>query len=275
MPYKLLLFLLLIGYAAVCLVVWIIQEKLIFFPRPISEQQAKNLIEETPGVQEIKVSASDGIELYGWLLNGAPGSPLIIYYGGNAEEVSWLIEDHSFPESWSVLLMNYRGYGRSQGKPTEKKLKEDALLIFDYIKNELQNNSASVVLMGRSMGTGIATWLASKRAVDGVILISPYDSIRKIAQSTFPVLPVRLLLKHPFNSLKYAEHLSMPLLCLMADNDQVVPYKNTQRLYDAWVGEKELVVLMGHDHNSLLADKVLWDNIQYWLAKLPNEHILR
>ena len=268
MNYKYLLSFILVGYTVVCVIVYFIQDKLIFFPRPIDRESAEGITESRSCLEEVFIDTPDGVKLHGWLCRKDIHAPVLLYFGGNAEEVSWLHEDHDFPRDWSLLFMNYRGYGLSQGKPSEADLKKDALLIYDHMMQELGVAPSTVVVKGRSMGTAIATHVAAHRKVDGVILVSPFESILQIARSTFPFLPVKLLLRHPFHAAKDAAGVKAPLLCFLAEQDQVVPPSSSQALYDAWAGEKELVVLPNHDHNTIMSELYLWQNIKLFLHNI-------
>ena len=142
------------------------------------------------------------MHLRGWLLRaaGREPAPLLIYFGGNAEEASWVLSELAHIPGWSALVVNYRGYGQSEGAPSERALFADALALYDQAIKRLDIEPHRVVAMGRSLGTGVATYLASQRPIAAVILVSPYDSLVSIAQRAYPFLPVRLLLKHRFDS---------------------------------------------------------------------------
>src|SRR5690606_12067614 len=120
------------------------------------------------------------------------GEPLVIYFGGNAEEVSWMLEEaprRAPGVGW--LLVDYRGYGSSGGSPSEKALVEDAFRWYDRFAA-----GRKAYVFGRSLGSGVAVQLAARRPVAGVILIAPFDSLVEMGRHYYPVLPVDLLLKH-------------------------------------------------------------------------------
>ncbi|MFA5881317.1 MAG: alpha/beta fold hydrolase, partial [Eubacteriales bacterium] len=169
------LFAILIIYCIIVVVMYIYQKNLIFFPQSLSSD-ALSLMHGQNGVEEVTRKMKDNTNLKGWFVTGQVyGKPgLLIYYGGNAEEVSWLIEDMKKLKGWNVVLMNYRGYGQSEGVPGEKKLFSDALEIYDYFA--AREKPGKIAVMGRSLGTGVATYLAANRKVNGVVLVSPYDS---------------------------------------------------------------------------------------------------
>jgi len=110
------------------------------------------------------------------------------------------VRDPVWPASWSLALVNYRGYGASEGSPSERALFADALLVLDALRERPDVDPARVALVGRSLGSGVATYVAANRPVAGVALVSPYDSVTALARRQFPWLPIELLLRHPFDS---------------------------------------------------------------------------
>ena len=163
--------------------IYFFQERLIFFPQPLTQDPLK----ANPGtaIEEVTLVTADQVRLHGWLVKATPTqapAPLLIYFGGNAEEVSWLVSTAGQYAGWSLLILNYRGYGSSEGKPGEAELFADALQIYDYAARRA--DAGRIAVMGRSLGSGVAVYLAAQRPVAGVILVSPYDSVESVAMST-------------------------------------------------------------------------------------------
>ena len=238
------------------------QDRLIFFPQPLAG--APRL---PPRTEPLEVVAADGTRLAGWLRPGATKpAPTILYFGGNAEEVSWTLADPRWPREWTVVAVNYRGYGTSGGEPGELALSADALAIFDAVAARDDVDAKKIVAFGRSLGTGVATYLAAHRPVAAVVLASPYDSLVEMARTHYPWLPARLLLRHRFDSASHARSLSMPLLAIVAEHDAIVPEARSRALYDAWAGPRSWVVVPGTDHNSLSAPDSFWMAIAAFLA---------
>jgi len=245
--------------------IWIFQERLLFFPQPLQSRPAAQVAEE------VTVASGDGKRLRGWFVKGSTHParmPLVIYFGGNAEEVSWLVSMARRFAGWSLLLLNYRGYGQSEGTPGETALFDDALLAYDYATHRADVDSARIVAMGRSLGSGVAVHLAANRPVRGVILVSPYDSMVALAKYHYPFLPVSLLLRHRFDSLSRAPLIDVPLLCLLAAEDRVVPGERSRVLFDAWHGVKTLREIARADHDSISDDGEYWRSIAQFLQSL-------
>ena len=165
--------------------------------------------------------------------------------------------------SW--LLTDYRGYGASEGSPSEKNLVSDALVWHRYAVHELK--AGKIFAFGRSLGSGVATALAAARPLAGVILAAPFDSLLAVAQRHYPFLPVKWLLRHRFDSLARAPRIAAPLLCLVAARDEVIPPAHAERLYRAWGGPKEKIVLAGAAHNDLDAAPAFWSAIRRFVSR--------
>jgi len=255
-------------FAAVAVVpayLYFAQDHLIFLPQPL----APDRVPRRAGVEEVEVRSPDGTRLRGWLVPAAdPGTraPLLIYFGGNAEEVSWLLDAAPRFARWSLLLVNYRGYGRSEGQPGERELFADALALFDYATARPDVDANAVVAMGRSLGSGVAVHLAAERPLAGVVLVTPFDSVTAVAQSLYPFVPVGLLLRHPFDSLARAGAVRAPLLTIAAGRDGVIPPQRAARLHEAWAGPKRWREFPDADHNGAVAHPAFWPEIEAFLA---------
>ena len=232
---------------------WFAQDRLIFFPQPLA-----STTQLPADAQPLEVVAGDGTKLRGWRRPAqvaAPATsvtpaPVVLYFGGNAEEVSWTLADGRWPRSWTIVAVNYRGYGNSEGKPGEAALVADALAIFDALAARPDVDRNRIVVFGRSLGTGVAVKLAAARPLAGTILVSPFDSMVEVGRTHYPWLPVALLLRHRFDSLDDARRAPMPLLAIVADNDSIIPRQRSAALYDAWAGPKSWLVVPATDHRT-------------------------
>jgi pimeloyl-ACP methyl ester carboxylesterase len=248
--------------------IYFLQERLIFFPQPLTQDPLK--ANTGAAIEEVSLVATDGVRLHGWLAQAVQAktpAPLLIYFGGNAEEVSWLASTAERYAGWSLLLVNYRGYGRSEGRPGEAALFADALQIYDYAATRAQGGRVAV--MGRSLGSGVAVYLAAQRPVAGVVLVSPYDSVESVARGVYPLLPIGLMLRHRFDSLSRAPGIAAPLLCLVASADRVIPRPHSERLYAAWGGEKQWREIAHTAHDDIAGAPGYWNAIADFLKHLP------
>lgn len=206
-------------YIALNIVLFFFQRDLLYFPTPKTEH----------GYTTFSL-VSDGETLEIITLNEGNAQALI-YFGGNNETVANRAKEHisDFPNQ-TIYLVNYRGYGGSTGLPTEQGLYTDALALFDHLKPKHQQIS----IMGRSLGTGVATYVAEHRFIHKLILITPYDSIEEIAKEQYPLFPIGLLIKDVYDSFSRAPSINVATLIVVAENDQLIPVNNTLRLIRAF-----------------------------------------
>ena len=227
------------GYVVVCGMLYVGQRKLLYFPQP-----ASNL----PGLELIQYSHHN-VTLHGWVVN--PGqNKALIYYGGNAEQIEYNAEFfHQHAPQYTVYLIAYRGYGNSEGLPSEKALYEDAAYIF----KQLQAQYEYIAIMGRSLGTGIATYIAANFPIERLVLVSPYDSIEQVAQGHYRVFPIKLLIKDRYPSFERAPLISAPTYIAYAQEDNVVPASRTENLIQHFNQNLLTIVkIAGVDHGTIV-----------------------
>lgn len=199
---------------------------------------------------------SDGLLLKGWVIN--PGKQqALIYFGGNGEAVEYNAEvfKKTLPNV-SVYLLPYRSYGGNPGEVTEENCYRDALNLYDQIKNR----HGSINALGRSLGSGVATYLASQRKIDKLILVTPYDSMINVAQDKYPIFPISLLLKDRYESWRRAADINSDVLVIIAAKDEIIPRANTDNLLRHFKQKPKVTVFENAGHNTPS------DSIEYDLA---------
>jgi uncharacterized protein len=225
-------------YAAICLVTYLRQRQLMYFPTP-----PHDAVDLAPLWIE-----SGGERLKLWALN--PGQDqAIVYFGGNAEQPLYGREmfERALP-SHTVYLVNYRGYGGSSGSPSETAFHDDGLRIFDTVAAR----HGGVALIGRSIGSAVATHVAARRPATALALVTPMDSMEALAQHYYPLLPVKLLLKDRYRAIDSARLVTARTLAVIAADDRIIPLENSQRLVDALRSAPVTVeILEHHGHNNL------------------------
>jgi fermentation-respiration switch protein FrsA (DUF1100 family) len=231
-----------IVWLALCAMLFLTQESAIFYPGP---NDARLVQQHVNG--RVEIGSLEGW----WVENPAASNDLVIlYFGGNAEDVLYTAGTLPSIGARRMLVVNYRGYGASKGRPGQKELYEDGLAIHDYVVGS-GVRADHVVVMGRSLGSGVASMLAGSRDVRAAILITPFDSLAAVAAGHYPIFPVRLLLRHPFPSVDWARKARAPALILAAERDDIVPARHAKRLSEAWAVETEVHVLAGAGHNDV------------------------
>jgi pimeloyl-ACP methyl ester carboxylesterase len=225
-------------YLVGCIVLFAAQRSLIYYPQPSFIDTATSKLNIPVAGAELQVSYRQH-----------NGTNALIYFGGNAEDVSRNLPEFSaaFPD-YALYLLHYRSYGGSSGTPTEETIQQDALVLFDKVYAKHQR----IILIGRSLGTGVAIRLASLRPGYKLVLITPYNSLEEVARFHFPYIPVSWLLLDKYESWRYAPQITVPTLILEAEHDNVIPHANTEKLQSHFKNGLVLFkVLADTDHNSL------------------------
>jgi uncharacterized protein len=225
-------------YVALCLALMLAQRSFIYYPQPKSAGDDGPTLTLNVDGERILVSTRTHI-----------GPDAVIYFGGNAENVSGSLSTlaEAFPDR-SLYAMNYRGYGGSTGKPSETAIIADALALFDRVHLD----HPRIIVIGRSLGSGVAIHIASERPVERLVLITPFDSLLTIAAGQFGFFPLRWLMLDKFESWRYAPKIKIPTLLIAAENDEVIPYASTKSLYDRFLPSvASMKRLSGVGHNSI------------------------
>lgn len=227
-----------IAYLGVCGAMYMAQGSMIYYPQPRTASAADSTMILRNGEAELVVS-----------IKARPGAQAIIYFGGNAEDVSANLESFAlaFPDH-ALFLLHYRSYGGSTGRPSERANHSDALALFRAVHAQ----HPEVAVIGRSLGSGIAVRLASETPATRLILVTPYDSIEEIAVAAYPYLPIKFLLRDRYQSWKYAPSIKIPTSLSAAEQDQVIPRASSEKLLSRFSkGIASMTVIRGVGHNNL------------------------
>ena len=227
-------------YGLACVYLYLNQRHLIYMP------QSSRQLRQPPDF----VLSRDAAVLRGWVVN--PGqTKALLYFGGNAERIEDLREDFSrwFPDR-TIYLLPYRGYGGSSGEPSESALIDDALALYD----DAARRHKGIAVIGRSLGSGVAVQLAARRPLERLVLVTPFDSLLRVAQDAYPFAPVSLLLKDRYESWRIAAQVHCPVLVLRADDDQVIRPARTAQLVASFATPPTELVIAGTAHNTIQDD---------------------
>lgn len=228
------------------------QRELLYFPTPDLQTLHETMTLKNEGESIEVIILNKGYE------------NAILYFGGNAESMARSADEiaRQFPK-FTVYLMDYRGYGSSSGEATEQGLYSDALKLYDTIKS----NHNRISIGGRSLGTGIATYVAAHREVSKLVLITPYDSIVNVASTMYPLFPVSLLLKDVYDSKSRIKMIKAKTFIVMAEKDTVIARERTQQLIDAFDPEQlEIKIIKNRGHIDISSDSIYYQMIQDFMA---------
>jgi uncharacterized protein len=264
-----------VGYvaviAAVLALIWTLQRRVIYFPA--SGVPAPGEIGLT-GVEPVTFVTIDGLSLSGWFFAASGASPrvTVLVFNGNAGNRAYrgplaaAVRRHGF----HVLLVDYRGYGGNPGAPSKKGLAADARAARTYLAGRPDVDLSRLVYFGESLGTAVAVDLAVEHPPAAIVLRSPFTSMADLGQYHYPFLPVRLLLRDRFSAIDQIRRIRVPLLVIAGGRDRIVPIDNSQRLFEAAMDPKTLLVLPDAAHNDyeLLAGDEMIEAIVRFLQPL-------
>jgi len=263
---------------SLCSLIYTVQDNMLFYN--MDNPEARDFLKDKPGHSEVTFTAANGKTYHGMLhqITSADGTvasqmgkaPLLIYFGGNGECSSWRMRGLEENGRWqyyagySMLYMDYEGYGLNDGRPNDVNMYEEALAVYDYAVQLPQVDADCVVVMGYSLGTGPAVYLAAHRPVSGLILAAPYATGHDLYNNMLPVFvgPMQLLEKQKLPSESFAPDITCPTLIFASQNDEMVPYASSQHLSQLISGPVTFVTLTGYDHNSVFAAPEVWPGIQ-------------
>jgi uncharacterized protein len=242
-------------YGAALLGVFLMQRQLQYFPSRSDPKPAE------VGLSAVTVEhlvTPDGETVVLWSATAKPEQPTILFFHGNAGSIADRAARLAFYQSqgFGAAFLSYRGFGGSTGSISEQGLLTDAETAYDFLLSQ-GVPPASIVVLGESLGTGVAVQLAAGREVGAVILEAPYTSAADIAAGLYPWLPVRLLMRDQFRSIDHIAAVKAPLLILHGTEDRVIPFDFGQRLFAAANGPKTFRALDGLGHDALF-DPGVW-----------------
>lgn len=210
--------------------------------------------------EEVELRAEDGTRLHAWWLPVAGATRTALFLHGNAGNVSyWLDAAASFRDvGWSTLILDYRGYGRSEGQPTEEGTYQDARAAWLHLVRERGVDPFSLVIVGRSLGGGVATWLAEHHPAAGLVLEATFTSIADVVQHVAPLPGIRRFVRLGYPSLARMPRLALPLLVVHGRGDELVPFGHGQALFDAATGPKRFVELRGGHNDAFTVSREVY-----------------
>lgn len=227
---------------------YFMQPSMIFYP---SRELVASPADWHLQYEDVSFRSRDGVTLHGWYIPNQASKRVVLFFHGNAGNMSHRGESVAIFHrlGLNVFIFDYRGYGRSQGKPSEKGLYLDAAGAWDYLTKTCGSAGENIILFGRSIGGAVATHLASEVSPAALIVESAFSSARDVAGSAFPILSRLTLIRYDFNAASDIKGVRCPVLILHSPDDEILPYSLGEKLYRAANEPKEFVRLRG-DHNS-------------------------
>ncbi|PVV13093.1 MAG: alpha/beta hydrolase [gamma proteobacterium symbiont of Ctena orbiculata] len=200
--------------------------------------------------ENVSLLTEDKVKLHGWYISHQTPRATLLFFHGNAGNISHRLDSVSLFNSLglSVLIIDYRGYGRSEGRPSEKGIYRDAETAWRYLREERAIPGHKILLFGRSLGGAAAAYLATKYTAMGVVLESTFTSVPDMAAELYPWLPVRWLARYHYNSGERMAAIKIPVMIIHSRHDEIIPFEHGRILYDR-AGEPKRFLELSGDHN--------------------------
>ena len=237
-------------YAALSIYVYFMQSGLIYYPN----MPGRNLISTPEDIdlayQNVEFVTEDNIKLHGWFIPNKNAKGTVLFFHGNAGNISHRLDSIAIFHrlELNVFIIDYRGYGQSEGKITEKGTYRDAEAAWNYLNQTQGISENKIIIFGRSLGASIAGWLASKHTPAALIIESGFTSVASMGQRFYPFLPVRWLTYIKYDTKQYVKDISCPILVAHSKNDEIIPYLEGREIFEAAPEPKQFLEMRG-GHN--------------------------
>lgn len=234
-------------YIALLLLLFYYQKTFIFFP-------PENNLLRFNSWKDNEITIPGEYSLQAWHINNnIMNNIAIVYYGGNAEEVSSGLELAKKYNATNVFCVNLNGYGKSEGTPSKNNFYKSGLSAFQYICRNFNITESNITLMGRSLGSATASYIASKTNPKSLILITPFQSIMKMVPKMIKVLfPMQFILRHKFDNEKNLRTVNCPVLVIAASNDEIIPIEQTKEVFSSIKSDALYKIIENTDHQNIL-----------------------
>jgi fermentation-respiration switch protein FrsA (DUF1100 family) len=238
-------------YGALCLYLFFMQAKLLYYPNIPSRHLTANPADIGLDYEMVTLRTSDHVKLHGWYIPAVPEERgALLFFHGNAGNISHRLDSLKIFHDLglSTLIIDYRGYGRSQGSISERGTYLDAEAAWRFLIESRKFSAQEIVVFGRSLGAAIGAYISVKQKPAALILESAFTSVPDMAARLYPFFPIRLLSRFHYNTEKSLLSVSCPVLIVHSPDDEIIPYENGLKLYERAREPKSFLELRG-DHN--------------------------
>jgi fermentation-respiration switch protein FrsA (DUF1100 family) len=247
-------------YAGLALYLYVFQERFIYFPELPSRQVTATPADIGLAFEAVRLGTADGETLAGWYIPAPAARGTLLYLHGNGGNIGHRLDPIAVFHrlGLNILIIDYRGYGASSGKPGEAGTYQDALAAWDYLTQEKRHPPERIVLFGESLGGSIAAWLAARQTPAGLVLYASFTSVPELAQALYPIFPAALLARYRYDTRAALGSVRCPLLILHSPEDEIIPFSHGQALLTAAREPKRLVELRGGHNDALLLSREVY-----------------
>lgn len=244
-----------IAYILICVFMFVMQRNLMYVPATNINSPASYGLTD---FSNITLVAGDGTHVQTWYHAAKENYPTIIYFHGNGGNLSHRVKFFALlrDAGFGVLGLDYRGYGASEGSPSEEGLYHDARATINHAIKALSLSPEKIIIYGESLGTGVAVQMANEYKIAALILQSPFTSMTATSQYHYPWLPVRLLLKDRYDSMKKIANINVPVLFFHGEMDNIVPFTSGKELFSKANEPKQAIYFPDKGHNNMDLQKL-------------------
>jgi len=247
-----------LGYLGISFYLFFFQHRFVYYPDPKILHTPKDI--DLP-FEAVRFQTSDGVSLSGWYIPHPNAKGTILFCHGNAGNIGTrlgtIAKSHYF--GYNFFIFDYRGFGESEGKLSEKGTYLDAEAAWDYLIKERNAEPEKIIIYGRSLGAAIASWLAKEKNPKVVLLECPFQSIKEIGADVYPYLPVRFLSRFNYNTKEYVQQINCPVLVMHSPEDMTIPFHHGKAVFAAAKEPKVFLELAGDHANGFLVSGNIYD----------------
>ena len=256
-------------YGLLCIYLFLMQAKLIFYPDFPSRELTASPTDIGLEYESVSIVTDDQITLHGWFVPAPEEKGALIFFHGNAGNISHRLDSLKIFHDLglTVLIIDYRGYGRSQGSISEHGTYLDAEAAWSFLTETKNIPAQKIVLFGRSLGAAIAAYSAANNTPGALILESAFTSVPNMAAKLYPIFPVRLLSRFQYNTKKSLLSVNCPVLIIHSPDDEIIPFENGLQLYRSAREPKQMLEIQGgHNEGFLLSGKTYSESIAEFIT---------
>jgi fermentation-respiration switch protein FrsA (DUF1100 family) len=256
-------------YGVLCLYLFLMQAKLLYYPNIPSRNLTASPADIGLEYDSVSITTSDGVTIHGWFVPAKQERGTLLFLHGNAGNISHRLDSLNIFHDLglSTFIIDYRGYGHSQGSISEQGTYLDAAAAWFYLIETRKISARQIIVFGRSLGAAIAAYITARQRPAGLILESAFTSVPDMAARLYPVFPVRLLSRFQYNTKKSLGSVSSPVLIIHSPDDEIIPYINGQKLYDSARDPKMFLEIRGgHNEGFIVSGRTYVEGIDNFIT---------
>jgi len=254
-------------YVVFAAFLFIFQSHYVYYPERVLSADPSSIRLQ---FESVSFKTADGVRLFGWFIPSQSARGVLLFFHGNAGNISHRLESIQIFHQLGldVFIFDYRGYGQSEGKPTEQGTYKDAEAAWRYLIEERQVSPNEVIVFGRSLGGAVASWLVQSHTPGVLILESTFTSLPDIAATLYPYLPVRPLLRFEYDTAAYLSKIDCPVLIVHSRDDEIMPFSHGRRLFEMAKEPKKFLEITGtHNDGFITSGKRYEDGLNAFISE--------